>query len=56
MNQDFVSEDYDTSEVSMDDIRREIEQLTVTKKNPSGKGKSAKAGSPGRAPRDAIAV
>jgi len=34
-NQEFVSEDYDPSVVSMDDIRREIEQLTVTKKNPN---------------------
>ncbi|CAF3942949.1 unnamed protein product [Adineta steineri] len=41
-NQDFVSEDYDTSNVNMDDIRREIEQLTVTKKNPT----TNKAGSP----------
>jgi hypothetical protein len=45
MNQEFVSEDYDTSAVSMDDIRREIEQLTVTKKNPNASN-SKKAGSP----------
>ena len=44
MNQEFVSEDYDTSAVSMDDIRREIEQLTVTKKGPN----SGKAGSTGK--------
>lgn len=42
VNQEFVSEDYDTSAVSMDDIRREIEQLTVPKTNPT------KAGSPGK--------
>jgi hypothetical protein len=47
MNQEFVSEDYDTSAVSMDDIRREIEQLTVTKKNPNTSN-SKKAGSPGK--------
>jgi hypothetical protein len=46
MNQEFVSEDFDTSAVSMDDIRREIEQLTVTKKSPN-KTNPAKAGSPG---------
>ena len=46
-NQEFVSEDFDTSAVSMDDIRREIEQLTVTKKG-SNKPHSTKAGSPGR--------
>ncbi|CAF2050834.1 unnamed protein product [Rotaria magnacalcarata] len=34
-NQEFVSEDYDGSGVSMDDIRREIEQLSVTKTNPN---------------------
>ncbi|CAF1544892.1 unnamed protein product, partial [Didymodactylos carnosus] len=34
-NQEFVSEDFDSSTVSMDDIRREIEQLTVTKKSPT---------------------
>jgi hypothetical protein len=44
-NQEFVSEDYDTSAVSMDDIRREIEQLTVTKTNPN-KTYPNKAGSP----------
>ncbi|CAF1575903.1 unnamed protein product [Rotaria sp. Silwood1] len=33
INQEFVSEDYDTSALSMDDIRREIEELTVAKKN-----------------------
>ncbi|CAF1143957.1 unnamed protein product [Rotaria sordida] len=32
-NQEFVSEDYDTSALSMDDIRREIEQLSITRKN-----------------------
>lgn len=42
VNQEFVSEDYDASTVSMDDIRREIEQLTVPKSNPT------KAGSPGK--------
>jgi hypothetical protein len=47
MNQEFVSEDYDTSAVNMDDIRREIEQLTVTKKNPNTNN-AKKAGSPGR--------
>ncbi len=47
VNQEFVSEDYDTSAVSMDDIRREIEQLTVTKKN-QNKSNPSKAGSPGR--------
>ena len=31
----------------MDDIRREIEQLTVTKKNPN-KNSAGKAGSPGK--------
>ena len=31
----------------MDDIRREIEQLTVTKKSPNN-GNQAKAGSPGK--------
>jgi hypothetical protein len=45
MNQEFVSEDYDTSAVNMDDIRREIEQLTVTKKNPNTNN-AKKAGSP----------
>ncbi|CAF0922561.1 unnamed protein product [Adineta ricciae] len=45
LNQEFVSEDYDTSAVSMDDIRREIEQLTVTKKNPN-KNNAGKTGSP----------
>ena len=39
MNQEFVSEDYDTSAVTMDDIRREIEQLSTSKRT--------KAGSPG---------
>ena len=33
INQDFVSEDYDASALSMDDIRREIEQLTIPKKS-----------------------
>ncbi|CAF3323306.1 unnamed protein product [Rotaria socialis] len=33
INQEFVSEDYDTSALSMDDIRREIEQLTITKRS-----------------------
>ena len=46
-NQEFVSEDYDTSAVSMDDIRREIEQLTETKNN-SNKTSLTKAGSPGK--------
>jgi hypothetical protein len=45
-NQEFVSEDFESSAVSMDDIRREIEQLTVTKKGPN-KTNPAKAGSPG---------
>lgn len=40
VHQEFVSEDYDTSAVNMDEIRREIEQLTVTKID--------KAGSPGK--------
>jgi hypothetical protein len=31
----------------MDDIRREIEQLTVTKKNPNGSN-TKKTGSPGK--------
>lgn len=31
-NQEFVSEDYESSTVNMDDIRREIEELTETKK------------------------
>ncbi|CAF5150425.1 unnamed protein product, partial [Rotaria sp. Silwood1] len=44
-NQEFVSEDYDASAVSMDDIRREIEQLTETKPN-SNKTNPTKAGSP----------
>lgn len=44
VNQEFVSEDYDTSAVNMEEIRREIEQLTVTKTN----SKKDKAGSPGR--------
>ncbi|UJR15111.1 hypothetical protein I4U23_002077 [Adineta vaga] len=39
-NQDFVSEDYDTTDINMDDIRREIEQLSITKKN-STKTKSS---------------
>jgi hypothetical protein len=39
VNQEFVSEDYDTSAVNMDDIRREIEQLSAIKRT--------KAGSPG---------
>ena len=47
INQEFVSEDYDTSAVNMDDIRREIEQLTVTKKNPNGSN-TKKTGSPGK--------
>ncbi len=47
VNQEFVSEDYDTSAVSMDDIRREIEQLTVTKKS-QNKSNPPKAGSPGK--------
>ncbi|CAF2838659.1 unnamed protein product [Rotaria sp. Silwood2] len=42
VNQEFVSEDYDTSALSMDDIRREIEQLTVTKKSSN----TTKHGSP----------
>lgn len=42
VHQEFVSEDYDTSAVSMDEIRREIEQLTVTKKSPN----NGKANSP----------
>ena len=46
MNQEFVSEDYDTSTVSVDDIRREIEQLSVNKKN-TNKTNPNKAGSPG---------
>jgi hypothetical protein len=33
INQEFVSEDYDTSAINMDDIRREIEQLS-SKKTP----------------------
>jgi len=41
-NQEFVSEDYDTSAVSMDDIRREIEQLSITKRSSN----RTKAGSP----------
>ena len=43
INQEFVSEDYDTSALSMDDIRREIEQLTDTK----GSSNRTKGGSPG---------
>ncbi|CAF3581496.1 unnamed protein product [Rotaria sordida] len=43
-NQEFVSEDYDASAVSMDDIRREIEQLTVTKPN-SNKTNQTRGGS-----------
>jgi len=31
INQEFVSEDYDTSAISMEDIRREIEQLSIKK-------------------------
>jgi len=45
INQEFVSEDYDTSAVSMDDIRREIEELTVPKKG-ANKTNAKKAGSP----------
>jgi len=33
INQEFVSEDYDTSAISMEDIRREIEQLSIKKKS-----------------------
>lgn len=47
LNQEFVSEDYDTSTVSVDDIRREIEQLTETKKT-TNKVNSTKAGSSGK--------
>lgn len=47
INQEFVSEDYDTSAVSMDDIRREIEELTVPKKG-ANKMNAKKAGSPGK--------
>ena len=47
INQEFVSEDYDTSTVSVDDIRREIEQLTEPKKS-TNKGNSNKTGSPGK--------
>jgi len=36
VHQEFVSEDYDTSAVNMDEIRREIEQLTVTKTDKAG--------------------
>lgn len=36
INHEFVSEDYDTSAINMDDIRRELEQLSVIKKS-SGK-------------------
>ncbi|CAF1168609.1 unnamed protein product [Adineta ricciae] len=39
-NQDFVSEDYDTTDINMDDIRREIEQSSISKKN-STKTKSS---------------
>ncbi|CAF1403943.1 unnamed protein product [Adineta ricciae] len=39
-NQDFVSEDYDTTDINMDDIRREIEQSSIAKKN-STKTKSS---------------
>ncbi|CAF0842730.1 unnamed protein product [Adineta steineri] len=31
VNQDFLSEDYDTSDINMDEIRREIEQLCIPK-------------------------
>jgi hypothetical protein len=31
INQEFVSEDYDTSAISMEEIRREIEQLSNKK-------------------------
>jgi hypothetical protein len=34
MNQEFVSEDYDASAVNIEEIRREIEQLSSTKKIP----------------------
>jgi hypothetical protein len=34
INQEFVSEDYDTSAVNMEEIRREIEQLSTAKKIP----------------------
>ena len=44
ISQEFVSEDYDTSAVSMDDIRREIEQLSIPKSNLN----RTKAGSPGK--------
>jgi len=40
VNQEFVSEDYDTSAVNIDDIRREIEQLSLIKSN-SNKGKAS---------------
>jgi hypothetical protein len=43
VNQEFVSEDYDTSAISMDEIRREIEQLSITKKSSN----RTKSGSPG---------
>ena len=34
MNQEFVSEDYDASAVNIEEIRREIEQLSTSKKIP----------------------
>ena len=36
---EFLSEDYDTSAINMDDIRREIEQLSRTKPKGGGSGK-----------------
>ena len=45
-NQDFVSEDYDTTDINMDDIRREIEQSSIAKKNST----KTKSSSPGKIP------
>jgi hypothetical protein len=44
VNQEFVSEDYDTSAVNMDDIRREIEQLSSTKKSSNNPNLSSSPG------------
>lgn len=39
LHSEFLSEDYDTSAINMDDIRREIEQLSRTKPKEGGSGK-----------------
>jgi hypothetical protein len=39
LHSEFLSEDFDTSAIDMDDIRREIEQLSRTKPKDGGSGK-----------------